>query len=74
MLKRLSRQVAVILLLVGSLGWTAHLGQDYLQAVFGPPPPAQWQFAFVMAPIPVLLGAVALVIAKFLLHRSRDCS
>jgi hypothetical protein len=61
--KPLLRQVAVILLLAVSLDGTAHLGGDYLQALFGTPE-AQWQFAFLLAPVPMLLGPVAVLISK----------
>jgi hypothetical protein len=62
--KQLVPKAVVAFLLSASAYGTAHLAQDYLQAVFGTPD-AQWQFAFVLAPIPILLGMVGLVIARF---------
>jgi len=52
------------LLLSASVSVTAHLGQDYFQALFGRPA-AQWQFAFMLAPISILLGALGLAVANF---------
>ena len=63
-LKPLLRDAAVSLLLIVSLGNTAHLGDDYLLSLFGNPE-AQWQFEFVFAPIPIALDAVAVRISKF---------
>jgi hypothetical protein len=57
-------QIIAGLLLCASVGGTAHLGQGYSQAVLGRPD-AQWQFAFVLAPIPILLGALGLAISVF---------
>lgn len=56
------------LFLGASVYGTAHLGQDYYRALFGRPD-AQWQFAFMLAPIPILFGAIGLAIAIFLRPR-----
>jgi hypothetical protein len=60
---RVSKSV-VVLLLIASVYGTIHLGRDYFQALSGKPD-AQWQFAFVLAPVPIVLGAVAIAVAKF---------
>ena len=57
-------QSIVGVFLSASVYGTAHLGQDYYQAMVGRPD-AQWQFAFMLAPIPILLGASRLAIAIF---------
>ena len=61
---QLVRKAIVILLLCVSVYGTAHLGHDYFQAVFGRPE-AQWQFAFMLAPIPIFLGALGLLLSAF---------
>lgn len=51
-----------------ALDWTGHLGWDYLRPLFGTLEGgggAQWQFAFILAPIPITLGALAVLISKF---------
>jgi len=56
---------AIVGLFLGaSVFGTAHLVHDYYRALFGRPD-AQWQFAFVLAPIPILLGASGLAITLF---------
>jgi hypothetical protein len=57
-----SKSIVALLLIVSVYG-TFHLGRDYIQALFGRQD-AQWQFAFVLAPVPIGLGAAAIVIAK----------
>jgi predicted nucleic acid-binding protein len=69
-LKQLIRQVAVVLLLIVSLDGTAYLGYDYLRSIFWVPE-AQWQLAFMLAPLPIVLGDVAALISQFW-HRVDD--
>lgn len=63
-LKQPIRRVAVVLLLIVSLNGTVYLGYDYLWSIFGVPE-AQWQFAFMLAPLPIVLGVVAALISQF---------
>jgi hypothetical protein len=62
--KQLVPRVTVALLLAVSAYGTARLAQDYLRALFSTPE-AQWQFAFMTAPVASLIGAVGLGIARF---------
>jgi hypothetical protein len=48
--------------LVGSAISTANLLLQYLDAVFRSPS-AQWQFAFVLLPVPIALGLIAAAIS-----------
>jgi hypothetical protein len=52
----------VLLILAPSFYVTANLAFTYLEAAFVKPT-AQWQFAFFLVPIPVVLGLVALAVA-----------
>jgi len=61
---QLARKVVVVLLVSASVYGTAHLGHDYFQAIFGRPE-AQWQYAFVLAPIPIFLGVLGLLLSVF---------
>jgi hypothetical protein len=62
--KQLAAKSTVILLVIASAYGTVHLGGDYLRALFGRPE-AQWQFAFLWVPLPILFGLVAVAITKF---------
>jgi hypothetical protein len=58
------RSIAVALF-VGVATWgSTYLAQTYWSAVFGTPD-AQWQMSFVMAPIPIVLAVIGLLIAYF---------
>jgi len=63
MLKARISTWVVLLLLAPSAYITANLAISYLEAIFGKWQTAQWQFAFLVAPIPIVFGLLALLVA-----------
>lgn len=64
MARQVVRKTSVFVLVTISLYGTVQLGSYYFRAAFGLPS-AQWQLAFVLVPIPILLGVGAILIAAF---------
>ena len=61
-MRRPASTITVTVIVVTCLYPTATFLVDYVRAISGAPD-AQWQFSFVLVPVPVVLGAAALVVA-----------
>ncbi len=63
MIRQIVPKTAFLVFMLASLDGTFHLTRTYFEAVWGHPS-AQWEFAFLMAPIPIALAFVAILISS----------